>query len=413
MTGVSRRGFCRIGSVGSLALAGASLEIGSIVGSAVAEGEDTEDDHNGRVVFIYDDSWREDWTDTFPVHQDEGVPACCAAVTDYVDTGWGLLPEHLREMEAEGWEIMSHTASHGAVGNLYLREAAEPGDEKVYLNGDFLENREDAEIVISDGDRTVENVIAGGGSDDTGTYIDLEEPVGDSFEPENSFARFSDEIVHEEVVGSKEELEEMGFEIDHFVSPFGRSEGLVDELVQEHYAGFANRGGDGLNPVNGLDPHELGRTSIDGNVQGREEIEEFYDEVVAGEYLGIVVGHSQFDETTPERVRFAIQEAKARDLEIVTLREALTDLGHGRANGSGAGGKNESADESEGGSETGGDGTEADDSASDDSPSNESATAGERATSAVQDNRTSILAGTGILAAVGAAGAAAYRRLDR
>ncbi len=413
MTGVSRRGFCRIGSAGSLALAGASLGIGPIVGSAVAEGADIEDDHNGRVVFIYDDSWREDWTDTFPVHQDEGVPACCAAVTDYVDTGWGLLPEHLREMEAEGWEIMSHTASHGAIGDLYLTEPAEPGDEKVYLNGDFLEDRDGSEIVISDGDRTVENVIAGGGSDDTGTYIDLEEPVGDSFEPEDSFARFSDEIVHEEVVGSKEALEEMGVEIDHFVSPFGRSEGLVDELVQEHYAGFPNRGGDGLNPVDGLDPHELGRTSIDGNVQDREGIEEFYDEVVAGEYLGIVVGHSQFDETTPERVRFAIQEAKARNLEIVTLREALTDLGHGRANGSGAGSENESADESESGTETGDDGTGADDSASNDSPSNESTTAGERATSAVQDNRTSILAGTGILAAVGAAGAAVYQRLER
>ncbi|GAB7019288.1 hypothetical protein JCM18750_21490 [Halostagnicola bangensis] len=402
MTGVSRRDFCRVGSAGTLTLAGASLGIGPIVGSSRAQR-----DHNGRVVFIYDDSWREDWTDTFPVHQDEDVPACCAAVTDYVDTGWGLLPEHLHEMEAEGWEIISHTASHGAVGNLFLTEPTEPDDHRVYLNGDFLEDRDGSEIVISDDNRTVENVIAGGGNNDIGTYIDLEEPVGDSFEPDESFTRFSDEIVREEVVGSKEELEEMGLEIDHFVSPFGRSEGLVDELVQEHYAGFANRGGDGLNPIDGLDPHELGRTSIDGNVQDREGIEAFYDEVVAGDYLGIVVGHSQFDKTTPERVRFAIQEAKARNLEIVTLREALSDLEGGSGTGSGAANGGNSEDGGDGGTESG-----SDEAGADESAANESPTVGDRVASTVQDNQTSILAGTGILAAVGAAGAAIYRRLE-
>ncbi|WP_440763260.1 polysaccharide deacetylase family protein [Natronorubrum sp. DTA7] len=392
MNRIGRREACRLGATSALVMAG--LGAGTVVGSAGASTD-------GQIVFVYDDSWREDWTDTFPVHQDEGVPACCAAVVDYVDTSWGLLPEHLREMEAEGWEIMSHTASHVAVGNLYLTEPAEPGDERLYLDGSFLGHYDGDEIVISDGDRTVENVIAGGDRDDTGIYLDLADPVGEAFDAGTAFARFTDERVGDEVVGSKAALENMGVDVDAFVSPFGRSDGLVDDLVQDHYAAFANRGGNGLNALEGLDSYELGRSSIDGQSVSEAEIERFYDDVAAGDYLGIVVGHSQFDETTPERVRFAIREAKARDLEIVTLREALTDLDAWPATG----------DERAGGSADDGNGTETETTA--ESDGTESRASADRIASAVRDNRAPILAGTGAAAAAGLAGTALYRRFDR
>lgn len=395
MNRIGRREACRLGATGALAMAGLGTGTGTVVGSA---GTTTD----GRVVFIYDDSWREDWTDTFPVHQDEGVPACCAAVVDYVDTSWGLLPEHLREMEAEGWEIMSHTASHVAVGNLYLTEPAEPADERLFLDGSFLGHYDGDEIVISDGDRTVENVIAGGDRDESGIYLDLAEPVGESFDAGTAFARFADDRIREEVVGSKETLEAMGVDVDAFVSPFGRSDGLVDDLVQDHYAAFANRGGNGLNAIEGLDSYELGRSSIDGQSVSEADIESFYDEVSASDSLGIAVGHSQFDETTPERVRFAIREAKARDLEIVTLREALTDLEVWPTNG----------DESDGGPADDGNGTETTAEAAE-SDENESRASGDHIASTVRDNRTPILAGTGVAAAAGLAGTALYRRLER
>ncbi|WP_121741843.1 polysaccharide deacetylase family protein [Natronorubrum halophilum] len=382
MDELGRREACRLGAAGALAVAGVGSGTGSVVGSTGAS-------TGGQVVFVYDDSRREDWTDTFPIHQEEGVPACCSAVVDYIDTSWGLLPEHLREMEAEGWEIMSHTAGHVAVGNLYLTEPAESDDERLYLDGSFLGHHEGEEIVISDGDRTVENAIAGGDRDETGIYLDLAEPVGDAFDAGTAFARFSDDRVREEVVGSKDALEDMGVTVDSFVSPFGRGEGFADELIRDHYAAFANHSGNGLNPLEGLDPHELGRSSIDGQSVNRGEIERFYDDVAAGDHLGIVVGHSQFDETTPERVRFAIQEAKARDLEIVTLREALADES----------GENGAGDERDGGT-----GTESD---SDDAES--PATDGSLG-STVRENRTPILAGSGILAAAGVTAGAVYRR---
>ncbi|MFU8870010.1 polysaccharide deacetylase family protein, partial [Natronococcus sp.] len=249
----SRRGLFRLGAASLLAL----------VGAGTGAADDGDGESNGQLVFIYDDSWREDWTQTFPVHQEEGVPACCAAVTEYVDTGWGLLPEHLHEMESEGWEIISHTASHGVVGNLYLTAPAEPDDERLSVDGSFLADHEGEPVVVGDEDGTVENAIAGGGQDD-GFYLELEEPVGESFAAEETFVRFTDERIREEVVGSKEELEEMGVDVDYFVSPFGRSEGLVEKLVAEQYAGFANREGNGLNGIANIDPYDLGRTSIDG-----------------------------------------------------------------------------------------------------------------------------------------------------
>ncbi|ELY54252.1 polysaccharide deacetylase family protein [Natronolimnohabitans innermongolicus] len=398
MTGreLGRRDVCRLGATSALAMAGLGAGTGTVVG-------DSRPTTNGQIVFIYDDSWREDWTDTFPVHQEEDVPACCAAVVDYVDTSWGLLPEHLREMEADGWEIMSHTASHVAVGNLYLTAPAEPGDERLALDGSFLGDHEGDPIVVSDGDRTVENAVAGGDRDDDGIYLDLEEPIDEAFDAGTAFARFTDERVRDEVVGSKEALESMGVDVDAFVSPFGRSDGLVDDLVREHYAAFANRGGNGLNSLAGLDSYELGRSSIDGNAVSEPEIETFYDDVAASDTLGIVVGHSQFDETTPERVRFAIREAKARDLEIVTLREALRehDAWPASEGGESAGDGDGAEGDADGSESTG---TEAEtESESDD---------GDGLASTVRDNRTPILAGTG-LATAGLAGTALYRRRQR
>ncbi|QRV13411.1 polysaccharide deacetylase family protein [Haloterrigena salifodinae] len=355
MTGFGRRDVCRVGAAGALAVAGlGTTGTGAVVGSA-------EQNTNGRVVFVYDDSWREDWTDTFPVHQDEGVPACSAAVVDHVDTSWGLLPEHLREMEDAGWEIMAHTTSHVAVGNLYLTAPAAAGDERLYLDGSFLAEYEGEEIVISDGDRTVENAVAGGDRDDTGIYLDLAEPVGESFDAGTAYVRFTEDRIRDEVVSSKEALEELGVEVDGFVSPYGRSDGLVEDLVRDHYAAFANRGGNGVNALEGLDPHALGRSSIDGHAVTEAEIEAFFDDVAANDALGIAVGHSQFDETTPERIRFAIRAAKERDLEIVTLRTALADLGFRAGNGGGTDGTGEESNESNGTDGTGEESDESDD----------------------------------------------------
>lgn len=391
----SRRGLFRLGAAGLLAMVGAGT-------SAADDGSD--EGANGRLVFIYDDSWREDWDQTFPVHQEENVPACCAAVTEYVDTGWGLLPEHLREMEAEGWEIMSHTAEHDVVGNLYLTAPTESDDERLSVDGSFLGDHEGEPIVVGDEDGTIENVVASGGEDDGGFYLELEEPIGESFAAEETFVRFTDERIREEVVGSKEELERMGVDVDYFVSPFGRSEGLVEELVEEHYAGFANREGDGLNEIADIDPYDLGRTSIDGQSSTESEIGAFYDQVAAGDYLGIVVGHSQFDETTEERVRFAIREAKERNLEIVTLREALSDLDVGPDEMLGT---EEDDDESvEGDSDENG-------PSDDEAPTNESASdsSDNGVGSSVRENGPAIAAGTGLLATAAVAGRAAYQRL--
>lgn len=352
MSGFGRRDVCRLGATGALTVAGlGTTGTGAVVGS-------TGSNTNGRVVFVYDDSWREDWTDTFPVHQDEGVPACCAAVVDHVDTSWGLLPEHLREMEDAGWEIMAHTASHVAVGNLYLTAPAAAGDERLSLDGSFLAEYEGEEIVISDGDRTVENAVAGGDQDDTGIYLDLAEPIGESFDAGTAYVRFTEDRIRDEVVGSKDALEDLGVEVDGFVSPFGRSDGLVEDLVRDHYAAFANRGGNGLNALEGLDPHALGRSSIDGHAVTEADIEAFFDDVAANDTLGIAVGHSQFDETSPERIRFAIQAAKERDLEIVTLRAALADLEDQAEDGNGTAADPSESDETDG---AGGESDETDD----------------------------------------------------
>ena len=57
------------------------------------------------------------------------------------------------------------------------------------------------------------------------------------------------------------------------------------------------------------------------------EIAEFLDQVADQNGLGILAGHTQYDEFSKSRLRETIQMIKGRNIEVVTLRKALTSSG--------------------------------------------------------------------------------------
>ena len=312
---LGRRGFCA--SVGAVSL--------SLLGTPA-----TARSTNGRVVFIYDDSPEEDYTQTFPVHRDEGVPGCIAAVSDRIGHSSWLSPTQLREMEGDGWEIMSHSVRHRALGAIEVTRDIEPGDRKVYVESNFHSRVSGDEIVVEDGHRTATFAVADGGEDASGEYLLSEKPLRTGFSASDGVTeRYTDDLLRHSLADSKRTLEGFGVDVSAIVLPFGRTQGRVQELIPDYYDVLANQHHGGFNPRTSLDPYHLGRTVFrkgDGELS-RQELGGFLDHVRDAGALGIFVGHSKEEGLTPSRVRNTIRMAKARNLEITTLRDALSDFG--------------------------------------------------------------------------------------
>jgi peptidoglycan/xylan/chitin deacetylase (PgdA/CDA1 family) len=90
----------------------------------------------GAIVFTYDDGPMEDYEQAFPVHQEFEAPASTGIVTewvgrdDYMGTDW-MDVEYIRELQDDGWEIMSHTTAHTALGEIALTEDIAPEDTRI------------------------------------------------------------------------------------------------------------------------------------------------------------------------------------------------------------------------------------------------------------------------------------------
>ena len=77
----------------------------------------------GLITFVFDDGNTTDYTDMKPIFDKYKVPACCAVVTNEV--GINLTLNQLKEMENDGWEIMSHSKSHPILSELSEEEIIE------------------------------------------------------------------------------------------------------------------------------------------------------------------------------------------------------------------------------------------------------------------------------------------------
>lgn len=284
------------------------------------------------VVFAYDDATIEDYTTTYPVHERYDVPACIAACPDLVQSSEDFLdPNHVGELHDAGWEVMSHTNRHRSVGRILLESDAEVGHDRIYVQANRHGDHVGDPLVLFDGERTVEATVAGKGSDDEGQYIRLEEPIDQPLDATNSaYVRYTESFLRTILADSKRRIEDWGVDVTGFVYPYGRTDGLAESLVPEYYDAVPNyrTGVGGLNPIDDLEPTRLHRRYIETDRSTPEEIEEFMATVASEDVLGIVGGHSEYDTLPAERIEFTIETALDHDLRIVTLQDALTELGY-------------------------------------------------------------------------------------
>ncbi|GEM49959.1 polysaccharide deacetylase family protein [Deinococcus cellulosilyticus] len=73
----------------------------------------------GRCVIVtIDDGYEDVYTQAFPALKELGIPATFFVITEKVGTEGFVTWEQLKEMQAAGWEIQSHTASHARLIDL-------------------------------------------------------------------------------------------------------------------------------------------------------------------------------------------------------------------------------------------------------------------------------------------------------
>lgn len=278
-------------------------------------------------MFIYDDGPIEDYTKTFPIHREFDAPACVAAIANAVGTDGYLSADQLRDLEGAGWEILSHTVNHCALDEVTVTRDVAPRDERVYVEN-AVHGRLPNPILISDGESSITASVDGKGEDDRGEYLELDGAVGAAFDADDGVTeRYTDEVLRYELGASKELLTDLGLSVSNFVCPYYRYGDRAEELASDYYVSTANGHYGGINEIGDITLDELNRTYFRTSRRSLDGVGKWLDKVAEGDHLGLLGGHSYYDTLPAERIRETLRMTRERNIEIKTLREALSDLG--------------------------------------------------------------------------------------
>ncbi|MFC4552404.1 polysaccharide deacetylase family protein [Halorussus sp. GCM10023401] len=303
------------------------LGVASAVGATTSAGV-AADSRSGKVVFIYDDGPATDY-DVFQIHRNENVPGCSAIISGKLgEDGW-LAPSQLREMESAGWEIMSHTKRHRALSKVPLTADVQAGDERLPVKVSRHGAIPGDKLIVSDDDSEETVTVTGREESNGKSYLTLEEPLENEFRVDAGATEgYTENIVETGLRESKQTIEEMGISVSNIVMPYGRYGKFAQELAPQSYNAVANSSwGDGVNSFAELNPYQLSRRYFKPDSMTEDQLSDFLNTVSEQNALGILAGHTQYDTFSKDRVRTAIQMVKERDIEVVTLRQALIDAG--------------------------------------------------------------------------------------
>lgn len=292
------------------------------------DGEDVPTIDGGAVVFVYDDGPMSDYETAFPVHQEFDAPASTAVVTewmgrqDFDGSDWMTI-EQLDELESAGWEIMSHTTSHTALGEFELVEDAAADDTRIYPEDRSHGFNHGNDIEITDGDTSVRRTIVNSNTDGTGGYLELDEALGESFSAGEAVERYPDDVMNDFLETSKNTLEDHGLTVDTLLAPYDVVDEWAIEHAKQYYDGIANVNPDSMhNDRDAFDPFDTHRAYFI-EFTDQETIETELDRAARQENIAILGAHSFKEEVTEDRIRETLERVDELDLEVVTFRDAI------------------------------------------------------------------------------------------
>lgn len=77
------------------------------------------------IVITFDDGYRDNFTNAFPIMQKFHFPATVFMVSSYIDGEGFLTSDQLQQLQAEGWTIGGHTENHTNLSQVSAEVAAE------------------------------------------------------------------------------------------------------------------------------------------------------------------------------------------------------------------------------------------------------------------------------------------------
>ena len=183
--------------------------------------------------------------------------------------------------------------------------------------------------MVSDADNEETVTVSGRETTDGTTYLTLENSVEHGYRVDaGANERYTDEIVRRALTKSKSELEEIGVSVSNVVMPYGRFGKRAQRTVPQVYQAVGNATwDDGVNAYPEMNPYQLSRRYFKPGSMTEAELKDHLDTVSERNALGILAGHTQYEEFSKDRVRTAIRMVKERNIEVVTLRQALVDTG--------------------------------------------------------------------------------------
>lgn len=321
MTNVSygRRTYLKAATSGAIALTGVT-GIGTV---AASDGADN------MLVLIYDDGHLEDYTEALPLHQEFDAPGCVAACPGLIGTDerW-LTREQLDEIYDAGWEIMSHSIEHRALGEIPIQSDAIAGDTHIHVQSHRHGQFPGDPLLIFDNTSEVTATVEGIATENGESYLVLEEPLEeDVLVAEDPWVRYTDEFTEWVLEESRDQLESWGYPVTAYVHPYNRYDGFVSEVLPEYYDAVPNAGrAPSQIPISNVDPYHIGRATFETDRMTDEEVTAFIDAIAEDEVFGVLYGHTGYDTLPPERIEHTLEVAADRDVSVVTLQEALVEL---------------------------------------------------------------------------------------
>lgn len=208
-----------------------------------AAGDGAGDIDDGAAVIVYDDGPLEDYTKALPVHREYDMPATSSIVSSRVGDRGYMGTDHLDELVANGWEIASHTANHETIASFSVVEDLAADETTIATTSTRNGHHEGHPLEITDGDHSVVRDIVGfvdAPHAPTGRRIEVADPIGKRFDAGETEIRFTAEVFREALGGSKETLENMGYDVDTLLAPYDQYSGYSDLWVPVYYDGVAN-----------------------------------------------------------------------------------------------------------------------------------------------------------------------------
>lgn len=332
--------WCALGSIGAVDLIASDtldrtlfdpqFQLQSGAGSERKGSSTGEWPENGVVSFVYHDGPINDYTEVYPAHTAFETVATICPVAEWIGRHYGvaerLTENHLHELAEEGWEIASHTADHSVLGEFSINRDIDSGDHRIYPARHRHGHHTGHEVEITDGDRTVQAVVAGYGDDkQDNRYVELETPVGQAFNRRETVIRWPEERMRHTLSESKKKLERMGFEISSLLAPYDVFDDYAMRFVPDYYDFVANgtRGSKRINDPDSYDPYEtIHRYFIE--FTGRHSVKRDLDEIARTGAFGVLGAHSFKDEVTEKRIRETLQWISDRDIAVMTFNDAAT-----------------------------------------------------------------------------------------